>query len=147
MPSDYNKNPVVHGNFRLEIDGIQVASFKECSEREFAKTVARTRAGDDPPYSQTYEGRPTFPDVTLKKQLREGAAADNKELYDWHKLGSAGKRTVSIIDLDFQGNEVRRTNHYGAWCPNFKMGSHDSTNESDPIIDEMMISYDYGEWA
>lgn len=99
-------------NFKVEIDGIVRAYFREVSGIDSSVEVMEYREGGDP----TTRKLPTiakYSNITLKWGL-----TDERELYDWHRKAVRGqieRKNGSIIVLDSQGREAVRWNFFNAW--------------------------------
>lgn len=151
QPRSYHKK----FKFVVEIDGIQstVATggtgFQKCSELsvEVAKVEYSEGGALIPDKSP---GRLTYSDVTLER-----GATQSFEMYTWFKFVADGasnigrkddeyKRTMDIVQLDRDGNTLRRWRLYNAWPVKFVAGDWD--NESDEnLIEQVVLTYDFFE--
>jgi phage tail-like protein len=107
------RDPARVHNFMVEIDGIQRASFRECSGLDTTTTPIDYREGTGPPTVQKIPGLTTYSPITL----RWGTTGD-AEFWDWrqHVLdGAVERRNASIVQLDERGDEVVRWNLIEAW--------------------------------
>lgn len=134
--------------FVVEIDGIGYAGFQACSElsAEIAK-IEQHEGGSLIPNKSP--GKLTVADVTLKR----GATSD-VDLWNWFKSvvdmtadggGGAGaqgaglkdpdfRRSLDLVQLDRDGEELRRWTVEGAWPNKFIAGEWD--NEADENVIE-----------
>ena len=91
-------------NFRVELDGITRAGFKECSGLDSTVNAGTYREGTDPTLAlRQIPGLQSFSHIVLKR----GLSQDNA-LWEWHKLALEGRvkrRTISIILRDDQGKD------------------------------------------
>ena len=73
------RDPYAGFNFRMEIDGVEVAGFKEISGLEMETTVIEYAEGDDEnSWIKKIPGRTNFGEVTCKRGIVEG-----NELWEW----------------------------------------------------------------
>src|SRR6185436_11335165 len=86
-------DPFLNFNFRVEIDGLQVAAFHECSGLESSIDVVEHREGGGP--IRKLPGNTKFANIVLKRGV-----TDNRELYDLHVKcleGIIERKSGSII--------------------------------------------------
>lgn len=113
--------------FRVEIDGITQASFRECTGLGSSIEVVENPEGGKGVVSKL-PGRIRYPNIVLKWGL-----TDSTELYDWHQTaltGTVQRKNGSIVQLDMQGNEKARWNFVDAWPakwdgPSYNAGGSD----------------------
>ncbi len=105
-------DPYGNFNFRVEIDGLSIASFSECTGLSSRVDVIEYREGGD----QTIRKLPglrRFGDIVLKRGITKSS-----ELQDWHAKilnGKPDRRNGSVILLDDEGREVVRWNFFNAF--------------------------------
>jgi phage tail-like protein len=90
-------DPYKNFNFRVEIDGITVAGFSDCTGLESEVDVIEYREGGDHSIRKL-AGLPRFGDLTLKRGITQSA-----ELQTWHREilnGTIDRRNVVIVLLD-----------------------------------------------
>ncbi|MDQ5844147.1 MAG: phage tail protein [Acidobacteriota bacterium] len=105
-------DPYKNFNFRVEIGGITVAGFSECSGFGSQVDVIEYREGGDH-IIRKLPGLARFGDITLKRGITK-----SRELEDWHRNtinGQPDRRSGSIILLDDDKSEVVRWNFFDAW--------------------------------
>ncbi len=132
--------------FIVEIDGIDYAGFKKCSELsvEIAK-VEHIEGGALIPNKSP--GRLTFADITLER-----GATQDRELFDWFQdvtmlasgLGlpdNGYKRNLDIVQQDRDATTLRRWSVTGAWPVKFVAGEWDDSDEN--VIESVTLTYDY----
>jgi|SRR5215813_1323741 len=98
--------------FRVEIDGITQAHFRECAGLGSSVEVIENPEGGRGQVSKI-PGRIKYPNIVLKWGL-----TDSTELYDWHSAalqGTVQRRNGSVVQLDAQGNEKARWNFVDGW--------------------------------
>ncbi len=113
MAGGQRVDPYLNFRFRVEIDGIQQASFMECSGLGSLIEVVEYREGIDPTSVRKLPGRVCYPDITLK-----WGVTDSNELYKWHLAviqGQLVRKAGSVVLLDSQGQEKLRWNFFSAW--------------------------------
>jgi phage tail-like protein len=132
--------------FVVEIDGVASARFQKCSELsiELAK-VEYYEGGALLPNKGM--GRGTVADITLER-----GATDDPDLWNWMKLAidqvsqlgakeNDVKRTLDLVQLDRDGEELRRWTVHGAWPTKFVAGDWD--NEADEnVIEKLTLAID-----
>ena len=105
-------DPFLNFNFRLEIDGLHVAAFHECSGLDSTIDVIEHREGGGP--IRKLPGITKFSNIVLKRGI-----TDNRELYDDHLRCTEGKvvrRDGSIVLMDRAGqDQVARWDFSQAW--------------------------------
>ena len=85
-------------NFRIEIDGITVAGFSECSGLTTETDHIEYRTGDEDITVTKLPGLRKYPNIVLKRGYTSA-----KELWEWRKnviIGKTDRRSGSITLLD-----------------------------------------------
>jgi phage tail-like protein len=133
--------------FVVEIPGVGSASFASCGELSVeAAVVTHWEGGALVAYKAP--GRLTFSDVDLQR----GATKD-RDLYDWFLevanaasgrglVDAAYKRSVDIVQLDRDGETLRRWTLFNAWPSKFVAGEWDNDSD-DVVIESVTLVYDY----
>jgi phage tail-like protein len=110
----YSRGPDPSPSFRfhIEIQGIEVARFSECSGLDFETETFDYKEGGLNSHVHRFPGRWKFNNVTLKK----GIASDGKTLWDWVEdmvkhanTGEFTTHTVTVILYDLKGEQALRT--------------------------------------
>src|SRR6266446_1135343 len=126
MPTGTRVDPYRNFNFRLEIDGLSVGSFRECSGLAADGNAVEYREGTDVPRSvRKLVGLQTYSNVTLKRGY-----TTNRELWDWYKNivnGIADRRHGSVILMDEQRKDVLRWSIENAWIKKIEAPSFNDT--------------------
>jgi len=134
-------------NYLAEIEGVGSASFSSIGELSVeAATVTHWEGGKSTPHKAP--GRLTFSDVDLQR----GATKD-RDLYDWFLevanaasgrglADGAYKRSVDIVQLDRDGETLRRWTLFNAWPSKFVAGEWDNDSD-DVVIESVTLVYDY----
>lgn len=129
-------DPYRNFRFRVEIDGLTVASFAEATIPDSSTDAVDYREGTDPPYHRKLSGLTKFGQITLKKGL-----TDSMELYEWRKFveekGAQGARkSMSLILIDEEGTDKARWDIVEAWP--IKYDASDFNAKSNEVIIESL---------
>jgi phage tail-like protein len=137
-------NPYRGFRFRVEISGIQVASFSEATVPESSIETVDYREGTDPVYKRALSGLSTYGRLTLKKGL-----TDAMDLYEWHQLvaqkGSTAvgaRRNISLVLMDTEGNDQVRWNIINAWPTKYDSTGLNAAS-TEVMIETFEIALDY----
>jgi phage tail-like protein len=128
-------DPYKNFNFRVEIDGITVAGFSDCTGLESEVNVIEYREGGDHSIRKL-PGLPRFGDITLKRGVTQSA-----ELQTWHREilnGISDRRNVVVILLDDQRNEVVRWKVSNAF-PRKWEGPHFNASGNEVAIETLVL--------
>ena len=132
------KDPYRGYKFKLEIDGIRRAGFRECSGLD-ATSDADYREGTDKAYSLgKLAGESKYTVIILKRGI-----TDDHSLWDWHKKVTDGKierKNLSIV-LMSSGKAKIRWNFTNAWPtkwtgPSFNANANEVAVETLEIVHE-----------
>jgi phage tail-like protein len=127
-------------NFRVEIDGLTVGSFSECSGLTSEGDAIDYREGTDIPLTvRKLPGLRKFSNVMLKRGY-----TTNGELWQWYKNianGVADRRSATIILMDEERKDVMRWNIENAWinkieAPTFNSTANEVAIESCELVHE-----------
>lgn len=103
MPDRNRMDPLLGYNFRVEIDGVTAAAFREASGLTFETDPVEYREGDEARlHVRKLYGLRKFTNISLKRGITTDA-----QLYAWHAQilnGGAGLRDGAVVLLD----ELRR---------------------------------------
>ena len=138
MPASSRRDPLSAFNVRVEIDGIAVAAFTECSGLASETDVITYREGTDHRVRKL-PGLTKYSNVTLKRGLTL-----DRSLWDWRRAvanGQVERRNVSIILLDDSRQDVARWNIHEAWPakwegPTLKAGASEVAIETLELVHE-----------
>jgi phage tail-like protein len=91
------EDPYSAFNFVVEIDGVIVGGFAECSGLTTETNIIEYRNGNDP-FTRKEVGQPKFTQVILKRGY-----TDSRELWEWRKLVITGRTqrksgTIQLLD-------------------------------------------------
>jgi phage tail-like protein len=112
MPPPSRKDPLPRFNFRVEIDGIAVASFAEVSGLESETAVIDYRTGDSR-VTRKLPGLTKYANIVLRRGMTLDLA-----LWQWRKTvveGRAERRNGSIVLSDEAGKDMLRINFFEGW--------------------------------
>jgi phage tail-like protein len=139
MAQAQRNDPFSALNFLVELEGLTVAAFSECSGLVSELTVVEYRNGSDRGSTRKLPGIQKFANIVLKR----GITAD-RQLWDWHKTaldGNVQRKAGSIVLLNESGQEVLRWNFRQGWptkyeAPVFNAKSNDVAIETLEIVHE-----------
>lgn len=115
MATGARTDPYRNFRFKVEIDGIQTASFAEATIPDTTTDSVDYREGTDLPFQKKLSGLTKYGNITLKKGL-----TDSVELYQWRKsVEDAGaikaRKNISLVLIDEEGNDKARWDIIEAW--------------------------------
>lgn len=140
MATGMRNDPYRSFNFRVEIDGITVASFSEVSGLTAEGDPVDYREGDEKfNWSRKLVGLRKFSNITLKRGYTQ-----NKELWVWYRSvanGTVERKNGSIVLMDEARNDVMRWNFRNAWinkidAPSFNASGNEVAIESAELVHE-----------
>ena len=143
MTNAKRTDPYVALNFRVEIDGLTVGSFSECSGLTAEVNVVEYREGTDTSLTtRKLQGLQKYSTITLKRGYTQ-----NTELWNWYRNivnGVADRRNGSIILMDEERNDVMRWSITNAWIrkiegPAFKADGNEVAVESVELVHEGLM--------
>ena len=129
-------DPYKNFNFRVEIDGVALAGFSECSGLRLEIEVIEYREGSDPSSVRKLPGLAKVGDITLKRGITA-----SKELHDWVdsvRNGVANRKNGVIILLDDERKEVARWRFFDAF-PRKWEGPNLDAKGSDVAIETLTL--------
>jgi len=133
------KDPYRGYNFKLEIDGIRRAGFRECSGLDMASDVIDYREGTDKAYSpRELSGQSKNTVIILKRGI-----TDDHSLWNWHKKVAAGeieRKNGAVVQMS-SGKEKIRWNFTNGWPtkwtgPSFNATANEVAVETLEIVHE-----------
>lgn len=116
MATGDRKDPFRGFKFRVEIDGIQRAGFRECSGLDSSQDPIDYREGDDKTMTiRKLPGLKKFSNIVLKRGI-----TDDMDLWKWRKQVMDGKikdarKHGSVILMDDEGNDKARWDFVEGW--------------------------------
>jgi phage tail-like protein len=137
-------NPYRGFRFRVEISGIQIASFSEATVPDITIETVDYREGTDPVYKRPLSGLSTYGRLTLKKGL-----TDSMDLYNWHHLvaqkgstTSGAQKNISLILMDAEGNDKVRWNVINAWPTKYEASGLNAAS-TEVMVETFEVVLDY----
>ncbi len=115
MATGDRNDPYRNFRFRVEIEGIQIASFAEATIPDTTTDPVEYREGTDLPHQRKLSGLNKYGNITLKKGL-----TDSMDLHDWKKTvedsgAIKARKSISLILIDEEGNDKSRWDIVSAW--------------------------------
>jgi phage tail-like protein len=130
-------------SFVLEIDGVELASFRKCSglEAETETIEYKEATKDGRMIIRKVPGAMKWGDVTLERRLDASAA-----LWEWRKQVEAGdvdqaRRTGSIVVKDSTQTEVARFDIRAAW-PSKYNGAEFDAGSNEIATEKLVITHE-----
>ena len=116
------QDPLRNFRFRVEIGGLQAASFSEIVIEPATTQVIEYREGTDPAHVRKLPGLTKFGNVTLKRGV-----SSSLELFNWHLQVVRGeianaRRDLIIVVLDESGQDQARFRISEAWPTKYDPG-------------------------
>jgi phage tail-like protein len=135
MPASTRVDPYKNYNFRVEIDGITVAGFSECTGLSSEVDIIEYREGGDD-IVRKLPGLKKFGNITLKRGM-----TDSRELYNWHRnllQGQLDRRDGVIILLDEAKAPVARWKFFSAFPQKYE-GPRLNAKGNEVVIETLVI--------
>ncbi len=126
-------------NFIVEIDGIAVAGFSECSGLAAETAVIEYREGNEPMKVRKLAGLTKFAPITLKRGI-----TGNRDLWNWYKNiinGVSDRRNGSIVLLGNDRSPVARWNFIEGWPAKWE-GPHLKAKGNEVAIETLEIEHE-----
>ena len=139
MATGDRNDPYRGFNFKLVIDGITRASFRECSGLHATTHTAGDRQGNEKDnILPKLAGLNKHSNITLKTGV-----TDDHSLWEWRKTvidGRTQRKSGSIVLLDETGDEKLRWNFVSGWVTKWTGPSFNATS-NDVSIDTLEIEH------
>jgi phage tail-like protein len=139
MATGDRRDPFRSFNFRVELDGITRAGFRECSGLDASQDPIEYREGTEGLTARKLPGLNKYSNITLKWGM-----TDDTELWDWRKKAITGKverKNGSIVLLDEAGEEKLRWNFREAWPTKWTGPSFNATG-NEVAIESLEITHE-----
>jgi phage tail-like protein len=141
MPTGERNDPYRNFRFRVEMDGIQTASFSEATIPDSTTDATDYREGTDPTYQRKLSGLTKYGNITLKKGI-----TDSMELYEWRKLvedsgAIQARKNISLVLIDEEGNDKAQWDIIEAWPTKYD-ASDFSAKANDVVIESLEIVHE-----
>ena len=140
MATGTRNDPYRSFNFRLEVDGLTIASFSEASGLVAEGDPVDYREGADMVNSvRKLAGLRKYQNIVLKRGYTQ-----NKELWAWYRNianGDPDRRNGAIVLMDEAHKDVLRWNFRNAWLnkvegPSFNATGNEVAMESIELVHE-----------
>ena len=139
MPVGDRKDPYRAYNFRVELDGITRAGFREVSGLDSSQDPVAYREGTDPLTERKLTGLVKYSNISCKWGM-----TDDAELWEWRKKAMDGKverKNGSIVLMDDTGAEKLRWNFANAWPSKWTGPSFNATG-NEAAIETLEIAHE-----
>ena len=126
-------------NFIVEIDGLAVAGFSECSGLTAETAVIEYREGNEMAGVRKLAGLTKFAPVILKRGITK-----ERDLWNWYKNiinGNTDRRNGSIVLLGNDHTPVARWNFTNAWPAKWE-GPHLKAKGNEVAIETLEIEHE-----
>lgn len=140
MPGQRN-DPYRNFRFKVQIEGIQIASFAEATIPDSSTEAVPYREGTDLPHERKLSGLTKYGNITLKKGL-----TDSMDLYNWRKqIEDSGainaRKSMSLILIDEEGNEKAQWDIEAAWPTKYDPSDF-SAKANEVVIETLEIVHE-----
>jgi len=127
--------------FKVQIDGITKAGFREASGLDAANDAVDYRDGDEPTRLRKLAGLQKFSNITLKRGI-----TTDQDLWKWRSTIMDGKikdnsKNGQIIVLDDEGNEAAEWTFTDGW-PTKWTGPTFNATANEVAIDTLEITHE-----
>jgi len=127
-------------NFRVEINGIQKAGFREVGGLDATSDPIPYREGNERVYTERkLPGQVKYSNITLKWGI-----TDDHTLWDWRKKvidGKTERQTGSIVLVDEAGNDKLRWNFVNGWPCKWTGPSFNAVN-NEVAVESLEIAHE-----
>ena len=125
--------------FKVVIDGIGKAGFRECSGLDSANDSVDYRDGSDDTTIRKLPGLKKFANITLKRGI-----TDDLDLWKWRKTvmdGKTERKNIQVILMDEEGKDAAEWDLVAAW-PTKWTGPGFNATASEVAIDTLEITHE-----
>lgn len=148
MPRDLlswtKKDPQVVDHFSLEIQGVEEATFQQCTIGDSSHDVVEHRETDKSgkQYITKQPGNLKFGDIVLKQAITE-----SMDLYNWRQMVVDGKidearKNGSVVFRDAENNAIAIYNFKRGWPSKYKAADV-NTGTAAVAIQEITLAVEY----
>jgi len=135
--------PLTTFNFFVELDGVNLGYFKECSGVDSETEIIEHKEvnAQGKMIIRKVPGAMKWADITLKKSIDAA-----KDLWEWRLQVEQGtikdaRRNGSIVLVDHEGAEVARWNFTMGWPSKWK-GADLNAGENNVAVEEITITHE-----
>ena len=139
MASSNRNDPYKKFNFLVEIDGVQVAGFSECSGLSTETDVIEYREGNERGGVRKLPGLTKYTNIVLKRGFSR-----SRELWNWRKVvidGGVERRSGAIILLGENHAPVARFQFREGWPAKWE-GPSLNAKSSEIAIETLEIAHE-----
>ena len=139
MASSARNDPYGAFNFTVEIEGITVAGFSECSGLDSETVVVEYREGNDLAGVRKIPGLTKYSSIRLKRGLTK-----NRELWQWRKTvidGNPSRRNGAIVLLGGDRTPVARWTFSNGWPAKLE-GPHLKATADEVAVETLEIAHE-----
>ena len=139
MPTGQRNDPYRSFRFRVEIDGLTRAGFREASGLDTTTDVIEYREGSDATTIRKLPGMTKFSNITLKRGV-----TDDDELMKWRQQvmdGTIVRKSGSIVVMAEDGSEKLRWNFQEGWPTKWTGPSFNATG-NEVAIETLEIAHE-----
>jgi phage tail-like protein len=127
--------------FKVQIDGITKAGFREVSGLDMGTDAVDYRDGDEETRLRKLAGLQKFSNITLKRGITQ-----DQDLYKWRSMVMDGKikdarKNGQIIVLDDEGNEAAEWTFTEGW-PTKLTGPTLNATANEVVVDVLEIAHE-----
>lgn len=137
--------PMRTGRFVVEIDDVRVEGWQKVDLPNSTTSESSYREGDEPEWEKKIWGGTSFTDLVMKRGVQPG----DTRLFDWRediRMGKIdeGRKEVSVIVMDEEGEPQIRWNFEGAWIKEYDSPTLDASavGESTFATETIKVAYD-----
>jgi phage tail-like protein len=141
MATGDRKDPMQNHNFRLEIDGIQRAGFRECKGIDSTTEAVKYREGTDKTNTSRQLPGMWTPTPLV---LTGGIISGDDSVSDWYKKTEDGKverKNGSVCLLDESGDEKLRWNFVSGWPSKYEVSGFNAT-ANEVVVETLTIVHE-----
>jgi phage tail-like protein len=139
MPTGQRNDPYRSFRFRVDIDGLTRAGFREASGLDTTTDVIEYREGSDATTIRKLPGLTKFSNITLKRGV-----TDDDELMKWRQQvmdGNIVRKSGSIVIMAEDGSEKFRWNFLEGWPTKWTGPSFNATG-NEVAIESLEIAHE-----
>ncbi|HWR60831.1 MAG TPA: phage tail protein [Clostridia bacterium] len=138
MPGE-RRDPYRNFRFRVEVEGIQQAGFREVSGFDASLDVVEYREGNEVITTRKLPGLVKYSNITLK-----WGVTDSMDMYKWIEdciSGNVERKTVTIIAIDEEGGDVATWQVIEAWPVKYSAADFNAT-ASEVAIETLELAHE-----
>lgn len=138
MPGE-RKDPYRNFRFRVEVEGIQQAGFKDVTGFDASLAVVEYREGNEVITPRKLPGLAKYSNITLK-----WGVLDSMDMYKWIEdciSGKVTRKTITIIALNEEGADVATWQVIEAWPTKYTAPTFNAT-ASEVAIESLELAHE-----